>query len=359
MRSRRQFVTEIAAGVAGVAFAAAGIGAQPQPRRRQVSVGGRRVRTVDAHAHCFVPAVADVVKGTDLERSASGSTSGPLVMSDARVRAMDEQGIDVEVLTVNPWWYSADRPLAERLIPVQNRELAKLAADRPDRFVSLATVAIQHPELAAEQLADAFKIHGMRGASLGAAVNGEELASTKFDPFWKKAEELNALIFIHPQGVPQLSARLQGNGFLANVIGNPLETTIALSHLIFEGTLDKFPGLRICGAHAGGFLPSYSGRFDQGCVAFPANCNKTIKKRPSEYLKQLYYDSMVFNTEGLRHLVAEYGSSHIVMGTDYPFPWTTTSVDHILGTPGLTDADKIAILGGNLMRLLGISATSA
>ena len=267
---------------------------------------------------------------------------------------MDEQGIDTEVLTINPWWYSAERELARRIIETQNQGLAALCKARPDRFVALATVALQHPDLAAEQLDIAFKDLGMRGASLGASVNGEELASPKFDPFWKKAEELNALIFIHPQGVPQLASRLQGNGFLSNVIGNPLETTIALSHLIFEGTLDKFPALRICGAHGGGFMPSYQGRFDQGCIAFPQNCNKTLKKKPSEYMKQLYFDSMVFTSEGLRHLVAEYGSGQIVMGTDYPFPWTTTSVDHILKTPGLTDADKTAILGGNLVRLLGI-----
>jgi aminocarboxymuconate-semialdehyde decarboxylase len=215
-------------------------------------------------------------------------------------------------------------------------------------------VALQHPALAAEQLDDAFKRHRMRGVSLGASVNGEELAAPRFDPFWARAEQLGALIFIHPQGVPPLAARLQGNGFLTNVIGNPLETTIALSHLIFEGTLDRFPGLRICGAHAGGFMPSYNGRFDQGCIAFPANCTKTLKRRPSDYLKQMYFDSMVFTGEGLRHLVAEYGSEHIVMGTDYPFPWTTTAVDHILGAPGLTTDDRVAILGGNLTTLLQI-----
>jgi aminocarboxymuconate-semialdehyde decarboxylase len=277
-------------------------------------------------------------------------------MSAARLRAMDAQGIDVEVLTINPWWYAADRALAGRIIEVQNDGLARLCTANPDRFVAFATVSLQHPELAAEQLDDAFKRLKMRGASMGATVNSDELSAPKFDPFWKKAEELGALLFIHPQGVPQLASRLAGNGFLTNVIGNPLETTIALSHLIFDGTLDKFPGLKFCGAHAGGFLPSYNGRFDQGCVAFPQNCRGTLKKKPSEYLKQMYFDSMVFTGEGLRHLVAEYGSSQIVMGTDYPFPWTTTSCDHILNAPGLTDADKIAILGGNLMRMLNIPA---
>ena len=354
MPSRRQFMGHLAG--AGVALAGARVGAlQPAARRREVTVGGRRVRTVDAHAHTFIPAVADLVKGTAFEKSVAGSIAGTLPMNDDRLRAMDLQGIDVEVLTINPWWYGADRELAARIIDAQNQGLARLCAARPDRFVALATVALQHPELAAEQLDDAFTNLKMRGASMGATVNGEELANPRLDPFWKKAEALGALLFIHPSGVPQLASRLQGNGFLTNVIGNPLETTIALSHLIFEGPLDRFPGLRFCGAHAGGFMPSYNGRFDQGCVAFPQNCTGTLKKKPSEYLKQLYFDSMVFSAEGLRHLVAEYGASQIVMGTDYPFPWTTTSCDHILGTPGLSDADKTAILGGNLVRMLGIA----
>jgi aminocarboxymuconate-semialdehyde decarboxylase len=331
--------------------------ARQRPRRREVTVGGRRVRTVDAHAHTFVPAVADVVKGTALEASTAGSLTGPLVMSEARLQAMDEQGIDIEVLSINPYWYGLDRPLAEKLIAVQNEALAAVArppAGGERRFVAMATVALQHPDLAAEQLEEAYRRHRMRGVSLGATVNGEELASPRFDPFWAKAEALGVLIFIHPQGVPQLASRLQGNGFLTNVIGNPLETTIALSHLIFEGTLDRFPALKIGAAHAGGFLPSYNGRFDQGCVAFPQNCPKALKRKPSEYLEQMYFDSMVFSGEGLRHLVAEYGADRIVLGTDYPYPWTTTAVDHVLQAPGLGDADRAAILGGNLIRLLEI-----
>ena len=138
------------------------------------------------------------------------------------------------------------------------------------------------------------------------------------------------------------------------MIGNPLETTIALSHLIFEGTLDAYPGLKICAAHAGGYLPSYAARSDQGCVTFPARCTKTLNKKPTEYLKQLYYDSMVFTPAGLRHLIAEVGASQIVMGTDYPFPWTKTAVDHILTTPGLSDADRVAMLGETAAKLLAI-----
>lgn len=356
MPSRRRFLRHLTC--AGLACAGASLGishvSDAQPRRREVRVGGRRIKTIDAHAHTFIPATVDAVRGTELEKGAAASAAGNLVMNRERLQRMDEQGIDVEVLTINPWWYGADRATAEKLIDVQNRGLAALVAAQPDRFTALATVALQHPELAAEQLREAFKTHRMRGVSLGCTVGSDELANRRFDPFWQAAEELQALIFIHPAGVPELRNRLQGNGFLGNVIGNPLETTIALSHLIFEGTFDRFPGLRLCGAHAGGFMPSYNGRFDQGCVAFPANCTNTLKKKPSEYLKQCYFDSMVFSAEGLRHLVAEYGADHIVMGTDYPFPWTTTAVDHILNVPQLTDAEKIAVLGGNLSRLLGV-----
>jgi Amidohydrolase len=151
------------------------------------------------------------------------------------------------------------------------------------------SLALQHPDLAAEQLEHAVKRLGLRGALIGGSVNGEELSDPKFHPFWAKAEQLGMLIFIHPQGTAELSAsgRLKGNGVLDNVIGNPLETTIALSHLIFEGTLDAYPGLKICAAHAGGYLPSYAARSDQGCVTFPQRCTKTLDKKPTEYLRQL------------------------------------------------------------------------
>ena len=219
------------------------------------------------------------------------------------------------------------------------------------------SVALHYPDLAAEQLEEAVKRLELRGALIGGSVNGADLSDPRFHPFWAKAEELGVLVFIHPQGTPELEAsgRLKGSGGLDNVIGNPLETTIALSHLIFEGTLDRFPGLKICGAHAGGYLPSYAGRSDKGCETFPARCTVALKKKTSEYLRQLYYDSLVFTPEGLRHLIAEVGVGQIVLGTDHPFPWTTTAVDHILDQPGLSDADRVAMLGETASRLLLIN----
>src|SRR5262249_15039836 len=148
-------------------------------------------------------------------------------------------------------------------------------------------------------------------------------------------------------------------GVLRNIIWNPLETTIALSHLIFEGTLDRFPRLKIVAAHGGGYLASYMNRSDHACRVFPSECQAGVpKKHPTEYLKQLYFDSILFTSEGLRHLIAEVGVGQIVLGTDYPYPWAPNAVDHILNTPGLTDAQREGILNGTAAKLLGLTAKS-
>jgi aminocarboxymuconate-semialdehyde decarboxylase len=276
-----------------------------------------------------------------------------------RIRAMDEQGIDVEALSINAYWYGADRDVARELIRIQNEKLAEACAANPERFVAFASVALQHPDLAAEQLEEGVKRYGLRGAGIGGSVNGDELADPKFHPFWAKAEQLGVLVFIHPQATgvaADIPHRLKGSGGLDNTIGNPLETTIALSHLIFDGTLDRFPGVKICAAHGGGYLPSYAARSDAIFTTFPDRYTTPLRKKPTEYLRQLYYDSIVFTPEALRHLAAETGTGQIVMGTDYPFPWTKTSVDHILGTPGLTDAERAAMLGDTAAKLLGIKS---
>jgi aminocarboxymuconate-semialdehyde decarboxylase len=280
-----------------------------------------------------------------------------------RLQTMDAQGIDIQALSINPYWYKADRDLARQIISIQNEKVAQACAARPDRFVAFASVALQHPDLAAEQLEEGVKKLGLRGAAIGGSVNGEEISDPKFDPFWAKAEQLGVLVFIHPQqaGAPsEMAGRLKGNGYLTNVIGNPLETTIALSHLIFEGTLDKFPRLKVCGAHGGGYLPSYAGRSDLGCPTRPSACPGgtygPIKKVPSLYLNQMFYDTMVFTPEGVRHLAAQVGARHLMLGTDFPYPWTATAVDVILDTPDMSDDDRAAMLGGTATRLLGIKA---
>jgi aminocarboxymuconate-semialdehyde decarboxylase len=352
-------------GIAGIGFvgcvlspasAEGGPSSGPAPhdhgRRREVVVNGTRVKTVDVHAHCVVPEAMAV-----LDRQ---NARPDLLMTDtsARIAAMDEQGLDVAALSINPYWYHAERDAAAELIRIQNEALAGICAATPDRFVAFATMALQHPDLAVEQIRHAVKTLGFRGVGVGCSVEGEELADPKFHSVWAVCEELDLLVFMHPQGTKQLepSGRLSGSGLLTNTIGNPLETTIALSHLIFEGTLDRFPGLKICAAHGGGYLPSYANRSDAVCRTFPDRVGPLPKKAPTAYLKdgQLYFDSIVFTPEALRHLIAETGPDKIMIGTDYPFGWTSTEVDLVLNTPGLTDDDRIAILGGTAARLLGL-----
>jgi aminocarboxymuconate-semialdehyde decarboxylase len=366
MTTRRKFLQTATGALGGLTFVGCDLlrptAVHAQTRRREVVVSGKRARTVDVHAHCAVPEALALM---------NLKLGGPALRTDlnmatevgVRLRAMDEQGIDIEALSINPYWYKADRDLAKQVCALQNQKLAEACAAHPDRFVAFATVALQHPELAAEQLEEGVKKYGLRGAGIGGSVNGDEISDPKFHPFWAKAEQLGVAVFIHPQGTgapAELDKRFKGNGYLNNVIGNPLETTIALSHLIFEGTLDKFPGLKIIAAHAGGFLPSYAGRADHGCPTRPDLCpggaHGPIKKKPTEYLRQMYYDTMVFRPEGVRHLAAEVGAGQLLVGTDFPYPWTTTAVDLILGTPGLSDDDKIAILGGTAAKLLAIKA---
>jgi len=362
MPNRRDFLKNAAATTAGVAisrrFPLFQIGAPPG-KRREVFIGGRRVKTVDAHAHCFVPEVWDLVKDTPLAPTAKGNLTGNIALGNPqRLIDMDAQGIDYQAINVNAWGYSAERALARDLIKLQNERISQWCAKHPDRFVGMATVALQHPDLAADQLDEAVRKLGLRGAAIGGSVEGQELSDRKFDPFWAKAEELGVLLFMHPQNAPGTTQnpRLQGKGGLGNTIGNPLETTVFLSHLIFEGTLDRFPGLKICGAHAGGYLPSYSGRSDALCGRGSGADCKVLKKKPSEYFKnELYIDSMIFHEEGLRHLIAEVGVSHIVYGTDYPYDWPV-GIDFILNAAFLNNAEKEAILGGNLIKLLRIAS---
>lgn len=366
MRNRRDFLKSVAGAttgmlLAGNAFAEmapqGGEAAMEAPvKRREVYVGSKRVKVVDVHAHCVIPEVWEVVKDSPLASSASGRARGPNVMGPARIRAIDQLGIDVQMLSINGFWfYGADRDLAAKIVKFQDEKLAEWVNAHSDRYVAVSSVALQFPDLAAEQLEYAVKNLGARGAAIGGHANGEDISMPKYDPFWAKAQELGVLVFMHPQGAENVLQKdaLKGRGDLGNIIGNPLETTIFLTRMIVNGTFDRFPGLKICAAHAGGYLPSYLGRTEVACEVRP-NADCANKKHPSEYLRsQVLVDTIVISEEGLRHLVAEEGPGQVVFGTDMPFNWHS-NVDLILNAPTLSDADKEAILGGTLVKLLRI-----
>ena len=373
MTTRRDFLKSSAAAVGtGAVFCSCGLlraahAQQPVRQKLPVTVGGKRVKTIDVHAHCQFPEAGALLGGS------AGAIQAPTLLTDGRSRtqvaamafieidkrltAMDAQAVDMEVLSINPFWYGSERDLAGQVVKLQNEKLAELCASRPDRFAAFASLTLQAPDLAVQELEIAVKKQGLKGAAIGGTVNSEAFSDPKFHPVWAKAEELGVPLFIHPGGIPELAKKLAGNGWLTNTVGYPLETTIALSHLIFEGTFDRFPGLKVIAAHGGGFLPSYADRSDHACLVSPTSCNPNIqlKKTPTEYLKQIYFDSLIFSPEAIRHLAAQVGAGQIVLGSDYPYPFQPHPVDHIFASESLSDDHKADILGRTAAKLFNLT----
>ena len=362
MTTRRNFLKGATATAAGVVFCGCALHQAANAQqfgapRLPVIVNGKRVKTIDIHSHCLFREATSLLgaQAASLVPPIKGAPDAYIEL-ETRFRAMDSQGVDIEILSINPFWYGKDRDLAGQIVKIQNEKMADLCTTHSDRFYGFASLTLQAPDLAVQELETAIKRQGLRGVAIGDVVDGVEFSDPKFHPVWAKAEELGAVLFIHPQGVPELNKRLAGNGWLGNTIANPLGTTIALSHLIYEGTLDRFPGLKIVAAHGGGYLPSYADRSDYACATAPAICNPNIalKKRPSEYLKQLYFDSLIFSPEAIRHLVAQVGINQVVMGSDLPYQWELHPVDRIFACGFLSDDEKTAILSANAAKLLNI-----
>lgn len=335
------------------AFCACGL-ARTGPLRAQ---GVKGQLTVDFHAHAYIgddwPLLRDRPEAKDLESFVKAPYFENLTSVEARVAEMDREGVDVQAVSlyVGQYHYWAERELSAEVVRIQNQKLAEMCATHPGRLVGLGSVSLHIPELAAEQVAEAVKLHGFPGFMVTGSVLGEEISAPRFDPFWAKAQELDRVVFIHPRGFAEGGKRLQGAGSLGNTVGNPLETTLALSHMIFDGFLDRFPRLQIVAAHGGGYLPSYIGRSDN-CHAVDPNCRQMARK-PSEYLSQLYFDTLVYSPRVLRNLIDQVGADRIVMGTDYPFPVASRDPrGDLAAVTGLGESEREAILGATAARLL-------
>jgi len=343
-------------------------------------VGGRSGRAsapnkrfaVDLHCHVFVPEAATLVGDAfdmemdDLFKYANQATrdvnaaqavtiNEQLVSVERRIADMDAMGVDVQAISPAPlqYYYSLEPELGRDAARVINDRIASIAADNADRIVGLANVPLQSPEFAVAELERAVKTLGLRGVEISTNVAGTELSDARFRKFFAKAEELDVVVFLHPSGFSD-GRRLMDHYF-TNVIGNPLDSTIAVSHLIFGGVLDAYPKLKVCVAHGGGYLAAYSGRIDHAHGA-RADCRRCISESPTTYLKRLYFDTVVFTDHQLEYLVRLYGSDHIVLGTDYPYDMGMYDpVGFVEAAAELTDADKAAIVGGNAARLLGIA----
>jgi aminocarboxymuconate-semialdehyde decarboxylase len=279
-----------------------------------------------------------------------------LTSIEVRLKDMDRMGVDIQAVSPAPQqtYYWTEPGLGAEVSRSINERIAQIVSEHPDRFVGLGTVPLQDAGLAVSELTHAVKTLGLRGVEINPSVRGMDLTDAKLnlDKFFAKAQELNVVVFLHPIGFTQ-GERLMDHYF-NNVIGNPLETTVAASHLIFDGVMERFPKLKIVLPHAGGYLAHYWARMDHGWRARP-DCRTVIKKKPSSYLEKFYFDTITFDRGMLENMVERFGADHVVLGTDYPYDMGMEHpVDFIGGAKGLSKKDKEQIMGGNAARLLGI-----
>ena len=258
-------------------------------------------------------------------------------------------GVDIQVVGPMPMHhYWADPDLAINLARTVNAAVAAHCATAPDRLYGLGTVPLQHPDLAVALLDQAVNDHGLYGISVSTTVDGRELADPAHDVVWQRAEELGVVVFVHPWGC-SLGERLATN-YLGNTVGQPVETTVALSHLIFTGVLDRFPRLKLVAAHGGGYLPTYIGRSDHAWQV--REDARGCAEPPSAYLRRMWFDALVYTPRALRHLVEAVGADRVVLGTDHPFDMGVEDPVARLDAAGLTPADRAAVAGGNALDLL-------
>lgn len=274
---------------------------------------------------------------------------------DDRVADMDRLGVDVQAISPSPgqYFYFAPPELGRRTSQLVNDGIASAVSRHPDRLVGMGTVPLQNTEMAVAELKRCVNHLGLRGVEVGTFVDGMELADVQLRPFFAAAEELGVLVFMHPLGFSH-GERLAEH-YLDNIVGNPIESSVALSHLIFGGVLDAYPRLKLCVAHGGGYLPGYWGRMDHAYRA-REDCRRHIDREPSSYLRQVWLDTLVFDTQQLASLVKTHGADKLCMGSDYPFDMAEP--DPVAFHDGLSCTDKARILGLNAAALLGLTVSN-
>src|SRR5438874_3838047 len=336
------------------------------------SRSGKSLR-IDIHCHYFNQAVATKVAHLDPAQHEPSVTYAnaltrevnikqirdrlpKLSTIETRLKDMDRMGIDMQAVSPAPnqCYYWTEPGLGVELSRVVNDRLAEIVATWQERFVALGTVPLQHADLAVAELERCVKTLGLRGVEINPSVNGMDLTDPRLnlEKFFARAQELDVVIFMHPIGFTQ-GERLVDHYF-NNVIGNPMETTIAASHLIFDGVMQRNPKLKVVLPHAGGYLAHYWARMDHAHRA-RADCRTVIRKAPSSYLKKMYFDTISFDAQMLRHMIDQYGAGHVLLGTDYPYDMGVEDPVGLIGSvPGLKRAERAMIEGDNAARLLKI-----
>jgi aminocarboxymuconate-semialdehyde decarboxylase len=327
--------------------------------------------TVDLHCHMHVAAAdelaaphydmtqEDFIKFANDESRAVNAKQHEdrfkeLTGVEERLATMDAMMIDVQVIAPAPpqYLYNTDVDITRQTARIVNDTIAEAVAKHPKRFVGLSTVPLQDTELAIIELNRAVKDLGAKGVEIGPNVRDEELSSPRLEPFWQRCDELGLVVVIHPMSFTQ-GERMK-NHYFSNIIANPLATTVAVHHLIFDGVMERHPGLKIVLMHGGGYVGHYPARMDHAHGARP-DCCTVIKQPPTTYLKRFYFDTVVFGTDQLEHLHRMWGSDHLVLGTDYPYDMAEYDpVEHVYQTNGLSEEDREKICGLNAMQLLGL-----
>ena len=334
---------------------------------------GREVRptsmTIDMHSHVMVPRAAELTAphidlstvplahfATEntkaLNRKQDADRKPNMVDIDVRRADMDAAGVDMQVIMPPPGQCTYTVPLALGIeaADIVNDGMAAFVAQDPKRFTALGTVPMQDGEAAAKALTGVMA-RGLKGVQILTTIAGQELSDPKFAPFWAEAERLGAVVLIHPNGFTH--AQRMERFYFNNVIGNPLETTMALHYLIFDGVLERHPKLKLIAVHGGGYLAGYSGRIDHAWGA-RSDAHGDLPHAPTTYLKRVFFDSVVFTPHQLRNLIDVFGAGQILMGTDYPYDMADSDPVGHLASADLDPAIFAAIAGGNARTLFGV-----
>jgi aminocarboxymuconate-semialdehyde decarboxylase len=272
---------------------------------------------------------------------------------DLRLSIMDRQGVDLQVLSPAGSYFFYWTPAGESLDFARwlNDRLAEAVAKHPRRFVALASVPMQDAAGAAAELERAMNQLGLRGAEIASNINGRYLDDPAFQPFWEAAQSLDAPIFVHPNQV--VGAERMKDYQLANLIGNPTDTSLAFAKLIFSGVLERFPRLKFLLAHAGGFLPYTWGRLERGYQIQDPSARK-ISKPPSEYVKFLYFDTIAHSRMALEYLIANFGADHVLLGSDYPYDMGEPDPVATLDAARIDQERTAQVAGANACKLFRI-----
>lgn len=321
--------------------------------------------TIDVHAHLLMPELQAAVEQRDpagaeaaaeLERTRNGAASleasGTMIRerfplltsSSARLAEMDRQGVGTQWVSPSPshFYPWAGAEIGTWAAKEANRRIAAHLAEEPERLRGLGLVPLQHPERILECLEHALDL-GLLGVEISSFAAGIELSDRRLEPFWERAAERGAIIFLHPFGC-SLDDRLD-RFYLSNTVGQPAENAVALSHLIFSGVLDRHPALRIVAAHGGGYLPTAIGRSDRAWLVRPEA--RTCRERPSAYLSRIWYDTVVHDHRALRALLEAAGSDRVLLGSDFPFDMGLEDPVGFVRGADLSPSEEEQILGLN------------